>query len=195
MSSTSLGSWVSARTVTKLSRSAAEGAAQSLAQHLNRVLNLTVSDSHLSVSPLAGDGETFQLARLVERQNVPLQLRGTTARLLVRLAVVVVDGRCRTVSYAYRFQADESPKSWLRRWEYHREPPAADYPYSLGHMHVRGTSPDGATIDREHIPAPQMPLEEIIRYLIADRGVKSEKEDWKPILEESEKTFHNATRP
>jgi hypothetical protein len=31
--------------------------AQSLAQHLNRVLNLTVSDSHLSVSPLAGDGE------------------------------------------------------------------------------------------------------------------------------------------
>jgi hypothetical protein len=164
--------------------------AQSLAQHLNRVLNLTVSDSHLSVSPLAGDGEKFQLARLVERQNVPLQLRGTTARLLVRLAVVVVDGRCRTVSYAYRFQADESPKSWLRRWEYHREPPAADYPYALGHLHVRGTSPDGAPIDREHNPAPQMPLEAIIRYLIADRGVKSEKDDWKAILEESEKTFH-----
>jgi hypothetical protein len=102
--------------------------AQSLARHLNRVLNQTVSDSHLSVSPLVGDadGEKFQLARLVERQNVPLQLRGATARLLVRLAVVVVDGRCRTVSYAYRFQADESPKSWLRRWEYHREPPAPD---------------------------------------------------------------------
>jgi hypothetical protein len=169
--------------------------AQSLAQHLNRVLNLTVSDSHLSVSPLAGDGEKFQLARLVERQNVPLQLRGTTARLLVRLAVVVVDGRCRTVSYAYRFQADESPKSWLRRWEYHREPPAPDYPYALGHLHVRGTSPDGASIDREHIPAGgrghPIPLEEIIRYLIADRGVKSEKDDWKAILEESEKTFHN----
>jgi hypothetical protein len=165
--------------------------AQSLARHLNRVLNKTVSDSRLSVSPLAGDGEMFELERLVEREDAPLQLHGTTARLSVRLAVVVIDGRCRTVSYAYRFHADESPKSWLRRWEYRREPPDADYPYSLGHLHVRGTSPDGSTIDREHIPAPQMPLEEIIRYLIADRGVKSKSKDWKAILDESEKTFHN----
>jgi hypothetical protein len=169
--------------------------AQSLAEHLNRVLNRTVSDSHLSVSPIIGDGEKFQLARLVERQNVPLQLRGTTASLFVRLVVVVEDGRCKTDSYEYRFQADESRKSWLRRWEYRREPPDADYPYSLGHMHVRGTSPDGAAIDREHLPAGgrgrPMPLQEIIRYLIADRGVKPRNKDWKAILEDSEDTFHN----
>jgi hypothetical protein len=170
--------------------------AQSLAQHLNRVLNLTVSDSHLSVSPIAGHshGEKFQLARLVERQNVPLQLHGTTARLSVRQLVVVKDGRCRTDSYVYRFQADESPKSWLMRWEYRREPPVADYPYALAHMHIRATSPDGTPIDghpvdRHHIPAPQVPLEEIIRYLIADRGVKSKSKDWKAILEESAEGF------
>lgn len=57
-------------TEAKLSRSAAEGAAQSLARHLNRVLNRTVSDSHLSVSPIDGDGDTFELTRLVERQDV-----------------------------------------------------------------------------------------------------------------------------
>jgi hypothetical protein len=165
--------------------------AQSFARHLNRALNRTVSDSHLSVSPIAGDGERFQLERLVEQEDAPLQLRGITACLSVRLAVVVVDGRCRTVSYAYRFQADESRKSWLRRWEYRREPPDADYPYSLGHMHVRGTSPDGASIDREHIPTRQMPLEEIIRYLIADRGVNPKNKGWKAILEESDKTFHS----
>jgi hypothetical protein len=39
-----------------------------------------------------------------------------------------------------------------------------------------------------------MPLEEVIRYLLADRGVKSEKDDWKAILEESEKTFHRSRR-
>lgn len=33
------------------------------------------------------------------------------------------------------------------------------------------------------------PLQEIIRYLIADRGVKSKNKHWKPILEDSEKTF------
>jgi hypothetical protein len=169
--------------------------AQSLAQHLNRVLNRTVSDSHLSVSPVVGDTEKFQLARLVERQNVPLELRGTTASLFVRLFVVVEDGRCTTDSYEYRFQADASRKSWLRRWEYRREPPDADYPYSLGHLHVRGTSPDGAAIDREHLPAGgrghPMPLQEVIRYLIADRGVKPRNKDWKAILEDSEDTFHN----
>jgi hypothetical protein len=179
---------------TKLSRSVAQG----LADHLNAVLNRTVSDSRLSVRPIighpAGD-DAFDLTRVVEEDRVPLELDGTTARLFVRLVVVVVGDRCRTESYVFRFQEDDSRKSWLRRWEYHREPPAADYPYALGHLHVRGTSPDGASIDREHIPAGgrghPIPLEEIIRYLIADRGVKSEKDDWKAILEESEKTFHN----
>jgi hypothetical protein len=70
MSSPSPPSWVSvsaAGTEAKLTRSAAEGVAHSLAQHLNRVLNRTVSDSHLSVSPIDGDshGDTFELARLV----------------------------------------------------------------------------------------------------------------------------------
>jgi hypothetical protein len=36
-----------------------------------------------------------------------------------------------------------------------------------------------------------MPLEEIIRYLIADRGVNPKNKGWKAILEESEKTFHS----
>jgi hypothetical protein len=165
--------------------------AQGLARHLNRALNRTVSDSHLSVSPIAGhgDGDMFQLERLIEQEDAPLQLHGTTARLSVRLTVAVVDGRCRTDSYAYRYQADESPKSWLIRWEYRREPPVADYPYSLAHVHVRGVAPGGAAIDRRHIPAPQMPLELIIRYLISDEGVKSKSKDWKAILEESAKSF------
>jgi hypothetical protein len=174
--------------------------AQSLARHLNRVLNQTVSDSRLSVSPIVGDGdgETFQLERLVEREGVPLELRGTTARLYVRQVVVVKDGRPRTKSYEYRFQADESRKSWLMRWEYERERPRPDYPYPLAHMHIRATSPDGTPIDghpvdRHHIPTGgrghPIPLEEIIRYLITDRGVNSKSKNWEAILEESAKTF------
>jgi hypothetical protein len=92
MSSLSPRSWVSvsaAGTEAKLTRGAAEGMAEDLAKHLNRVLNLTVSDSHLSVSPVR-DGEKFQLTRLVGRQNVPLRLRGTKASLFVRLLVVEV---------------------------------------------------------------------------------------------------------
>jgi hypothetical protein len=166
--------------------------AQGLARHLNRVLNQTVSDSRLSVSAIRGEGDTFRLARLVEREDAPLELYGTTARLYVRQVVVVEDGRPRMKSYEYRYQADESRKSWLIRWEYSRERPRPDYPYPLAHMHIRATSPDGTPIDghpvdRHHIPAgwagSPTPLEEIIRYLISDRGVKSKSKDWEAILD------------
>ena len=48
----------------------------------------------------------------------PLELYRSTARLSVQQVVVVKDRRCRTESYEYRFQADESRKSWLMRWDY-----------------------------------------------------------------------------
>ena len=111
-------------------------------RHLNRVLNLTVSDSHLSVSPVTGDGDddTFELERLVERENVPLELYGTTARLSVQQVVLVKDGRCKTKSYVYRFQADESLKSWLMRWEYRRKPPRRGLSLWAGaHAYPRNT--------------------------------------------------------
>jgi hypothetical protein len=121
--------------------------------------------------------------------DASLELDGTTVRLFVRLVVVVVDGRCRTESYVYRLQTDESPKSWLIRWEYRRDPPVTNYPYPLAHVHVNGMFPDGKPIGHEHIPAPRMPLELVVRYLISDRGVKPRTDDWEAILEESAHGF------
>ncbi len=168
--------------------------AKSLADHLNRVLNLTVSDARLSVSPVTGDGdgETFQLERIVEGEDVPLELYRSTARLSVQQVVVVKDRRCKTKSYEYRYQADESRKSWLMRWDYSRERPRPVYPYGLSHMHIRATLPnetpiDAHPVDHHHIPCPRTPLEEIIRYLIAERGVKSKSKDWEAIIEGSAK--------
>jgi hypothetical protein len=172
--------------------------AQSLARHLNRVLNLTVSDARLTVSPVTGDGhdDTFELERVVEGEDVPLELYRSTARLSVQQVVVVKDRRCKTKSYEYRFQADESRNSWLMRWDYSRERPRPVYPYALAHMHIRATLPDETPIDahpvdHHHIPCPRTPLEQIIRYLIADRGVNSKSKDWEAILKKSEKTFHS----
>ena len=88
---------------------------------MNGALNRTVSDSRLSVRPITEhDRDAFELRRVVGEDRVPLELDGTTARLFVRLLVVVEDGRCRTESYTYRIQADESRKSWQIRWEYRR---------------------------------------------------------------------------
>jgi hypothetical protein len=113
-----------------------------------------------------------------------------------QVVVVINNQRCRTKSYEYRYQADESRESWLMRWEYERERPRPVYPYPLAHMHIRATLPDETPIDahpvdHHHIPAPRTPLEEIIRYLITERGVESKRKNWEAILEKSEKTFHN----
>jgi len=46
--------------------------AQSLAQHLNRVLNLTVTDSPLFVEPITDhDGDAFELTGHLGRRDGP----------------------------------------------------------------------------------------------------------------------------
>jgi hypothetical protein len=86
----------------------------------------------------------------------------------VRQLVVVIDGHCRTESYSYRLQGDELAKSWLIRWEFHREPPRPDYPYPRAHVHVNGTFPSGESTGRLHVPSRRVPLELVAWHLIAE---------------------------
>jgi hypothetical protein len=78
---------------------------------------------------VSSDRGAFQLSRVVDGRRAPLELHGTTVRLFIRHVIVVEDGRCRTESYGYRLQTDESAASWLMRWEYLRKPPTPGYPY------------------------------------------------------------------
>jgi hypothetical protein len=125
------------------------------------------------------------LTRLVNDEDAPLDLDGTTARLFVQQVVVVQDGRCKTESYVYRLQADASPKSWLIRWEYRRDPPRVGYPYPLAHVHLNGTFPDGAPVGRLHVPTGSVGLELVIRHVITDWYVKPRSDDWETVLKDS----------
>lgn len=155
------------------------------------MLNRTVTDSRLSVEPITGHaaGDAFELTRVVNDDDAPLELDGTTVRLFVRLVVVVEDERCRTESYVFRLQADESPKSWLMRWEYRREPPVPDYPYELSHMHMNGTFFNGKPAVHLHVPTDRVELNAVIRHLITEWGVKPRTEQWKALLDESAQGF------
>jgi len=143
----------------------------------------------LSVRPIAGYPDAFRLARIIDGTDVPLELNGTTMRLFVEHVVVVEDGKRRTESYSYRWQADASPGSWLIRWEYVRDPPRADYAYPRAHAHVNSFLASGTPVARIHIAGPRMPLELVIRNLISDWGVKPRTGDWPAILHESAKGF------
>jgi hypothetical protein len=51
------------------------------------VLNRTVSDSRLSVTPIAGYPDAFKLTRLVDGDDAPLELAGTTVCLVLRQVI------------------------------------------------------------------------------------------------------------
>jgi len=160
-----------------------------LADRLNGVLNRTVSDSRLSVVAIDDDRNAFELTRLVDAVRAPCELDGTTAQLRIQHGVVIDDGQCRTESYSYRLQAEASPRSWLVRWDYVRDPSQSDYAYPRAHVHMNGTFFNGAPVERLHIPTRRVPLELVIRHLITDWNVKPRSGDWETILGESVEDF------
>ena len=181
----SLGCFGSGKTAIQSSRNEA----QAFADHLNTVLNGTVTDSRLSLIALPGKADVFELTRFVEGASVPLDLHGSPHRLFVRQIIEVVDGHCRTESYAYRLQAGDSVQSWLIRWEYFRDPPKPDYAYPLAHVHANGEWTSSEPLDRLHIPTRRVPLELVLWHLIAEWRVTPKTDGWKAVLGESVEGF------
>lgn len=160
-------------------------AAQSYADHINSVLNRTVSDARLSLIARPEDPTAFELTRFVHGASAPLELQGTSSRLFVRQLFEVVDGHCQVESYSYRLQRSDERESWLIRWEYFRQPPRGDYPYPLAHVHFNGDFADGTPAARLHIPTRRLPLELVVWHLVAEWGVEPKAGDWRSVLTES----------
>jgi hypothetical protein len=163
----------------------ARRAAQGFVDHLNAVLNTTVTDARLSLIALPYDEKAFEITRFIDGEGRPLELFGTSLRLFIRQTIVVVDGHCQTESHTYRVQRDDSAKSWLLRWEYLRDRPRPDYEYPLAHVHVNAAIEDGEAIGRLHIPTRRIPLELVIWHLVAEWGVEARTPDWCTVLEKS----------
>ncbi len=92
-----------------------------------------------------------------------------------------------TVDYAYRLASADEKAAWLLRWEYFRQPPQADYRYTLAHLHVNAKlgSQAAVTLPKLHIPTRRVPLELVLWHLIAEWGVTPKHADWQRILEDS----------
>jgi hypothetical protein len=166
--------------------------AQGFADHLNQVLNATVSRSRLAIiRDRTVEQPRFDITRVVGGEVRPLELHGTPARLLVqqKVDVDVEQGRCLTVTYSYRYQADERPESWLFRWEFLRDRPRPDYPYALAHFHVNGTLVDGRGVAGVHFPTRRLPLELVLWSLVVEWGVRPLDPGWQEILLESIRGF------
>jgi hypothetical protein len=164
--------------------------AQAFVDHLNGVLNRTVTDARLSLLPVPGGEGAFEITRFEDDDRVPLELFGSSLRLFVRHTVVVVDGHCRTESYGYRLESGAEAGPWLLRWEYFRAAPRPDYDYPLAHLHLNGAFSDGKPVEALHIPTSRVPLESVVWHAIADWGVTPRSNDWRALLGESVAGFH-----
>lgn len=181
-----------------LDRTGADAAAvvKGYVDHLNRVLNTTVTDARLSAQrdPQV-EHPRFDVSRFESGRTASLHLHGTSARLLLQQKIDVRDDHCETVTYHYRFQTSGEKRSWLFRWEWFRKPPRADYPYPLAHFHVNATLAGGADVGGVHFPSGRIAIEQVLWGLIAEWGVKSKTDDeWQQVLQESLDGFERRRR-
>lgn len=181
--------------------SSPRSAAQGFADHLNDVLNRTVTDGRLALVPVPGHETQFLLQRMVNKRAAPLVLRPSPLRLFVRQAIQVVDGHCQTESYIYRLQRSDETQSWMLRWEYLRQPPPKpEYLYVRQHVHVNAELLEDLpqpvkALPRLHIPTGRVPIESVLQHLIVEWGVKA-RLGWEAVLDESRSGFHErATAP
>lgn len=98
-----------------------------------------------------------------------------------------------TIKYWYRLQADSGPQSKaLIRWEYdRREGPDKDKKHPRHHVQLAATtSSHDLDLNKLHVPTGWVTIEEVLRFLINDLGVKPPcGEAWDRELQESERTF------
>lgn len=59
------------------------------------------------------------------------------------------------------------------------------------HMHMGSTQlqPDSVITKKQHIPAPRMSVEGVLRFCIEQIGVEPLRQDWSPVLADSEDLF------
>ncbi len=132
----------------------------------------------------------------IESALVPLN-DGRLLRFSVVLYLEEYEGRTRlkVEKSLYQYQVDERGDRWVVRYDYLRYPAE---PHPGMHVQIRGAlTEDGVlasqeTLERIHFPTGRVALEAVIRMLVEQFHVpvNTPPEVWRPILAESEKSFH-----
>lgn len=100
--------------------------------------------------------------------------------------------RLQTREYSYRVLDQEDPRSnAVLRWEYVADAP----PTGFCRHHVQVTTGVGLgsgvfDMNRNHAPSGWVTIEEILRFVIIDLGVRPRTNNWPAVLASSERAFY-----
>lgn len=173
-------------------------ALRSRAEALNRLLNLTVTQSRLvqAAAPPSADGSLRM--QLAFRQGghvaaAPLQTRFGRMALSVGQVYEARPGEdgapgLTLVLYRYALYRDAAQEPILR-WEYDRQPRDPDAKWCRHHLQgpvrlpIGGVS--GVSFNDLHLPTGHIDLDVVLRFCIVDLGVQPLSERWDELLTES----------
>jgi hypothetical protein len=181
-----------------------EDAARMFCDHMNGVVNRTVTEARLVQVHVGGQ----PLVQVTFRQaGAPMEARLGTRFGPMWLYLgqvcgsrVMGDGRHQlyTARYKYTLRRDGSQEP-LFRWEYVRQP-APDAQWCRHHLQGEVPLPirDGdsqLTLDDLHVPTGFTTVEEILRFCISDLGVEPLSREWDGILTDSYERFKTDFAP
>ncbi len=168
-------------------------AAQKFREHVNDVLNRTVTQTPLQLVQVKNgfllafrQGGVPLAAPLATRVGRMWLYMGQTCSSTIREGLHYL----RTMRYAYTLTSDGSDEP-LFRWEYVREP--GDEAMWCRH-HLQGPIPlflnrQAASLNDLHLPTGYVPFEEILRFCIVDLQVEKLAANWDEILRYSYEQF------
>ena len=178
---------------------------QGLRGHIAELLNSTLTDAPVSITFVRRSARQLEATlSLGGRADIvpAVPLRQKPLHLFLAQNVVVIrEGkeqfwRLKTLQYSYRIQGGPSLDSdWYFRFEYKaREVERSLHPRH--HLHLPLSLECGTKridLSRIHIPTGRVTMEELIRFLIEELGIKPKARDWDSILRRSEETFREWT--
>ncbi|HVO62234.1 MAG TPA: hypothetical protein VMT53_14955 [Terriglobales bacterium] len=168
--------------------------------HISSLLNRTITDARLSLTHLKD--KPFAQFAFRDEADMPIAAPLFSKNLFLaasqHLEVRPEAGKWRlyTLEYNYHLLEAPSPDSrWIIRWEYKSHKRLRnEHPRHHVHLDVTlKTSAGDLNLDHLHLSTGWVTIEEVIRFLIAEVGIKAKSKTWDDDLLESEALFKEWT--
>ncbi len=162
---------------------------QQFADHVNRILNTTVTERRLAVYMIGrnissiGFQDQLGVSHTLIRTSygpMELDLRQTCDPVTDEETGLLT---LRTTAYRYTVAPEGDPEPLLR-WEFVRFPANPDAAWCRHHFQgpirlgIQNREGDEANLNRRHLPTSGVATEDVLRFCIADLGVQPLIDDW-----------------
>jgi predicted DNA-binding protein with PD1-like motif len=89
------------------------------------------------------------------------------------------DGLWRVASNGYWYELTTRDGAEVIAYHWH---PSQDQHVRFPHLHITGGAPSAVVTRRSHVPTGHVPLAAVVRFALAELGVRPQRPDWERVL-------------